>query len=225
MPFPLGFSTIEESNIQGSNIQGSNNKGQPNNQRKRTAKNRSLNQKTILNQKVENFLSSIDDETEKEQQPFADFTPNVSRSNKSNVVDGYNIIPQQPNQLNQSNQPVGNVQSMNTSMNTSMNATPSTSDESDEPKVSIEEYNNMKSSSVPYYNSYVPYSTNVSNNQSITGEKDMLIEKLNYMIHLLEEQHEEKTGHVTEELILYTFLGVFIIFVIDSFARAGKYVR
>lgn len=217
MPFPLGFSTIEESNIQ-----GSNNKGQPNNQRKRTAKNRSLNQKTILNQKVENFLSSIDDETEKEQQPFADFTPNVSRSNKSNVVDGYNIIPQQPNQ---SNQPVGNVQSMNTSMNTSMNAAPSTSDESDESKVSIEEYNNMKSSSVPYYNSYVPYSTNVSNNQSITGEKDMLIEKLNYMIHLLEEQHEEKTGHVTEELILYTFLGVFIIFVIDSFARAGKYVR
>ena len=45
------------------------------------------------------------------------------------------------------------------------------------------------------------------------------------MIHLLEEQQEEKTGHVTEELILYTFLGVFVIFVIDSFARAGKYVR
>ena len=45
------------------------------------------------------------------------------------------------------------------------------------------------------------------------------------MINLLEEQKDEKTGHVTEEIILYSFLGVFIIFIIDSFARAGKYVR
>ena len=45
------------------------------------------------------------------------------------------------------------------------------------------------------------------------------------MIHLLEEQQDEKTGHVTEELILYSFLGIFIIFIVDSFARAGKYVR
>lgn len=58
-----------------------------------------------------------------------------------------------------------------------------------------------------------------------TTEKDLLMEKLNYMIHLLEEQHNENTGHVTEEIILYTFLGVFIIFVLDSFARVGKYVR
>ena len=52
-----------------------------------------------------------------------------------------------------------------------------------------------------------------------------LLEKLNYMIYLLEEQQNEKTGHVTEEVILYSFLGVFIIFVVDSFARVGKYVR
>lgn len=76
-----------------------------------------------------------------------------------------------------------------------------------------------------YYNNYIPYYTQLSNNQTITGEKDLLIEKLNYMIELLEEQKEEKTGHISEELILYSFLGVFIIFVVDSFARAGKYVR
>tara|TARA_Y100000768_G_scaffold228718_2_gene172694 strand:+ start:537 stop:1169 length:633 start_codon:yes stop_codon:yes gene_type:complete len=58
-----------------------------------------------------------------------------------------------------------------------------------------------------------------------TAQKDLLMEKLNYMIHLLEEQHNENTGHVTEEVILYSFLGVFIIFVLDSFARVGKYVR
>jgi hypothetical protein len=54
---------------------------------------------------------------------------------------------------------------------------------------------------------------------------DKLMEKLNYMIHLLEEQQHEKTNNVMEEFILYTFLGVFVIFMSDSFARAGKYVR
>ena len=52
-----------------------------------------------------------------------------------------------------------------------------------------------------------------------------LLDKLNYMIFLLEEQRDEKTGQITEELILYVFLGVFIIYVLDSFVRAGKYVR
>jgi len=52
-----------------------------------------------------------------------------------------------------------------------------------------------------------------------------LMEKINYMIHMMEEQQSEKTNNVTEEIILYTFLGVFIIFVVDSFARAGKYIR
>ena len=52
-----------------------------------------------------------------------------------------------------------------------------------------------------------------------------LTQKLNYIIHLLEEQQDERTGHVFEELILYSFLCIFIIFVVDSFARAGKYVR
>lgn len=52
-----------------------------------------------------------------------------------------------------------------------------------------------------------------------------LMEKINYMIHMLEQQHNEKTSNLTEEFILYTLLGVFIIFIVDSFARAGKYVR
>ena len=55
--------------------------------------------------------------------------------------------------------------------------------------------------------------------------RDVLLQKLDHIISLLEDQHDEKTGHVTEELVLYCFLGVFIIFIVDSFARAGKYVR
>ena len=56
-------------------------------------------------------------------------------------------------------------------------------------------------------------------------ESSKLLEKINYMIHLLESQENEKTANVTEEFILYTFLGVFMIYVVDSFSRGGKYVR
>ena len=56
-------------------------------------------------------------------------------------------------------------------------------------------------------------------------DNNSLLSKLDYIIHLLEEQHNEKTNYITEELILYLFLGIFILFVLDSFARASKYVR
>ena len=59
----------------------------------------------------------------------------------------------------------------------------------------------------------------------IGGGSDKMMEKINYMIHLLEEQKMEKTANVTEEFILYTFLGVFVIFVVDSFTKTGKYTR
>ena len=55
--------------------------------------------------------------------------------------------------------------------------------------------------------------------------KDTMLEKLNYMIMLLEEQQNERTDHIMEELILYFFLGIFMIFMVDSFVRSGKYVR
>ena len=64
------------------------------------------------------------------------------------------------------------------------------------------------------------------NNMMPSGFTDnKIMEKINYMIHMLEEQQNEKTNNVTEEFLLYTFLGVFIIFIVDSFARAGKYTR
>ena len=54
---------------------------------------------------------------------------------------------------------------------------------------------------------------------------DKIMEKINYIIHMLEAQQHEKTNNVVEEVVLYTFLGVFIIFICDTFARAGKYHR
>jgi hypothetical protein len=80
-----------------------------------------------------------------------------------------------------------------------------------------------------YYKQYVPYFNQGASTGGSVAEghmnKNQLLEKLNYMIHLLEEQKDEKTGHVMEEVILYSFLGVFIIFIVDSFARVGKYTR
>ena len=73
-----------------------------------------------------------------------------------------------------------------------------------------------------HYNS--PYYNAIYNNKD-NSENDALLQKLNYMIHLLEEKQDERTSNVTEEVVLYSFLGIFIIFVIDSFARVGKYVR
>ena len=77
-----------------------------------------------------------------------------------------------------------------------------------------------------YYQQYVPYFNQGSDDTTPNGvNKDELLTKLNQIIYLLEEQQDEKTGNVTEELILYSFLGIFIIFIVDSFARVGKYVR
>ena len=87
--------------------------------------------------------------------------------------------------------------------------------------------NNNNNNSFPSsaYNSpsqnFSPYSPSFNS----STENSVLIDKLNYMIHLLEEQHDERTANVTEEVVLYCFLGVFMIFIVDSFTRVGKYVR
>jgi hypothetical protein len=88
-----------------------------------------------------------------------------------------------------------------------------------------------------YYRKMMPtYNTNTNTNNNTNtsastnpvysnDSNQVLIEKLNYMINLLEEQQDQKTGSVTEEVVLYSFLGVFIIFIVDSFAKVGKYTR
>ena len=69
------------------------------------------------------------------------------------------------------------------------------------------------------------YNANSTINNEVGDANQVLLDKLNYMINLLEDQQDEKTNNVTEEVVLYSFLGVFIIFVVDSFARVSKYVR
>lgn len=121
--------------------------------------------------------------------------------------------------------------------------------------ISNENYQNINNSEEnmqKYLNSYKPPSgiinppNNIQNSSDVTesmtnpinynsislphhlnnGTNDnIMLEKMNYIIELLEDQKEEKTGHVGEELILYSFLGIFMIFVVDSFSKNGKYIR
>ena len=52
-----------------------------------------------------------------------------------------------------------------------------------------------------------------------------MLHKLNNIIELFEDQKEIKTGQKNEEIILYCFLGVFVIYIMDSFVSIGKYSR
>lgn len=85
------------------------------------------------------------------------------------------------------------------------------------PNYQMSNNNRVSNTNSDNNNNYFSSSNNDSN--------QVLLEKLNYMINLLEEQQDQKTGSVTEEVVLYSFLGVFIIFVVDSFTKVGKYTR
>lgn len=82
------------------------------------------------------------------------------------------------------------------------------------------------SNATPVPNSSVPFNT--SSNavyQSSVGDNRALLDKLNYMIHLLEDKQDVKSNSKIEEIGLYCLLGIFTIFLVDSFSRVGKYVR
>lgn len=81
-----------------------------------------------------------------------------------------------------------------------------------------------------YHKSYqipskmVPYVDTTTGGVSISSNSqyEKLMEKMNYIIHILEEQQHERTENFTEEITIFAFLGIFIIFVCDCFARSGK---
>ena len=111
------------------------------------------------------------------------------------------------------------------------NQEPTTEDNSKNPetyyKRFMPNYDTMYKKSphnLPYYSNNYSSSHPPSSSSSLPPN-DILTQKLNYMINLLEERQDERTNNVTEEVVLYSFLGIFIIFIVDSFARVGKYVR
>jgi hypothetical protein len=74
-------------------------------------------------------------------------------------------------------------------------------------------------SKIPVYGGYGNMVSNLPKND------DRMMDRINYMIHLLEEQVNEKTNNVLEEFVMFSLVGVFLIYVLDSFSRSGRYTR
>ena len=95
------------------------------------------------------------------------------------------------------------------------------------------EISNIKSSQDLYKNVAGENDYMISNNLNVDKinhfgdgkNRDELLEKLNYIINLFESEKEIKTNKKNEEIILYCFMGIFIIYVLDSFVSVGKYKR
>jgi hypothetical protein len=120
--------------------------------------------------------------------------------------------------------------------NTRINNPDSSNSEDDIDLQNLNSAHMNEQASAQYYKQFMPAyqqpQTQVPSNQpqapqvhSHMKDNTNVIAKLNYMIHLLEEQKDERTNNVTEEVVLYSFLGIFVIFIVDSFVRVGKYVR
>ena len=156
------------------------------------------NKKKITGENVENFLNLMKDvgnDDSNDGSGLADFNPPPKP-----------LLTKQPDEITENDNSV------------------SENDNS----VSENDYHNLDdyAANEKYFNQYIPYYTESQNSeQHLSGNKDKLFEKMNYVIHLLEEEKDSKTNNVTEELVLYMFLGVFVIFIVDSFARVSKYKR
>ena len=102
--------------------------------------------------------------------------------------------------------------------------------EEDKEDDEVDEFESLDSSyAQQYYSKFLPGTIESMESGNLTSANvplnENLIEKINYMIHLLEESQEQKTEHVVEELLLYLGLGVFVIYVLDSFVKIGKYQK
>ena len=76
-----------------------------------------------------------------------------------------------------------------------------------------------------YYKKYIQNLEKIQNTQD-NNLNDQLLKKIDNILFLLEDQNEQNFNYITEELILYIFLGIFIIYVLDSFVKiGGKYTR
>ena len=218
---PLGFTMLDETN----SIKQRNNKTI---RKKRS----SINSSKVT--QFLNFMKNSNDDDNKNE------SNKVNLGNKANSLEDSNkLMPNIPNLMPQiPRMPQDKKDSGYPDKKSSITAFDE-DDDSDDEGITTENFDMLETgkSNEDYYKQFVIPKTNSMNSQYMASYNNMttspalasnsdpnnLMKKLNYMIHLLEEQQDEKTENVTEELVLYLFLGVFVIFVCDSFARAGKY--
>ncbi len=195
----------------------------------------------IDNQKVNSVIESIHNNS------------TINNDNENELGDYYSNPPPKPTSIGAMR--ASTKEGMQTNNLNTLGVQPSSSENDDKLELNnfLSNYADKNAAS-EYYKKYIPnfnsgminqFKKDVSNKQyymtpqqqeqyqttgmgmgaTYSGNEDVLLQKLNYMIHLLEEQQDEKTNNVTEEVVLYSFLGIFIIFIVDGFARVGKYTR
>ena len=145
MQHPLGYSLIEEFNNNKNRNKKNQKEGMSSIEKKKTRKNRSA-----LNTKVEKFLQSIEKTDDDENEAFSDFNANQESHNQSLTNNAYaRPTSVYSNQMNQ---------------NTVMPAEEHQQSTDDDELVQREEFNTIQQQPYQnYYNTYVPYSTNVAN--------------------------------------------------------------
>jgi len=207
---------------------------------RKTIKNRPLNDADEYTTYSENFqnsqpssVSDMQNESENRSERVTELLNKITSADTSN--DGKklgNFQPIEPPSLHVKKDDL-NTLSMLPPFNQKNGDVNGTSEKDSKPKYAAvsgsgDKYGNyMKSyegTPLPYY-SKMGVGSGQGSSVGLGMNDDKLMQKINYMVHLLENQQNEKTDNITEEFILYTFLGVFIIFIVDSFARTGKYTR
>jgi hypothetical protein len=92
------------------------------------------------------------------------------------------------------------------------------------------ELSSFYSSEMPNVEKYIPIPSDqyllMEDQHKVPAKRpDDLVQKIDRLMQMFEEQREIKTGQKNEEIVLYCFLGVFTIYVLDSFVSIGRYTR
>jgi len=143
-------------------------------------------------------------------------------SNNSNTDENYEMGDFVPVQKTMQ---TANIQQQVLNSNTRYNEVLDDDDVIDKSKLEMVKENDLYKQFINNYNNSVTKDVYNSNNSNYSNGNNELLKRLDKILYLLEEDKNDQNHLITEELILYVFLGVFIIYVLDSFVKAGKYVR
>ena len=227
--------------LDGNGNSNNNNNNNNNNNDKHKNKNPPNMRKTIKQKpsapnesKLSALLKSMDESSDSENENDDSHSnlvnyKGVSENNNNNNNNSSSMFPPLP-ELNYKGPSMMQSLSQAQSNSPSSHSSSPSSHTPDIPTSSTGAVSNSSYDNIPstyanqYYKQFVPY-MNQSSSEMPEQPKSELIEKLNYIIDILEEQQDYKTNSIFEDLILYAFLGIFVIFIVDSFSRSGKYVR
>jgi hypothetical protein len=147
---------------------------------------------------------------------------NSNNSNNSNNDDSYDMGDFVPVQKTMHN---ANIQQQVLNSNTKYNEVLDDDDVVRKTNLEMSKDNEIYKQFINNYNNSIEKDLYNSNYLNTSTSNNDLIKRLDKILYLLEEDKNDQNHLITEELILYVFLGVFIIYVLDSFVKAGKYVR